>query len=91
MIRSIFLFIYNMWRIAMNKLVHWDRFDIHWLQRISPLCSLKMFQQGRMRVGRNCEFAAYCDFEAHGKGVLEIELVLMNGFLLASIVCSARA
>ncbi len=72
MIRTLFLFFYNVWRIALNKLTHCGRFDVHWMQRISPMCSLKMFQHGRMRVGRNCEFAAYCDFEAHGEGVLEI-------------------
>ncbi len=68
MIRALFLSFYNVWRIALNKLVHWSRFDVHWLQR----CALKVFQRGVIRVGRNCEFAAYCDFEAHGDGVLEI-------------------
>lgn len=72
MIRTIFLIIYNVCRIAVNKLVHWGQFDVHWMQRISPLCSLKVFRHGVIRVGRNCEFAAYCDFEAHGDGVLEI-------------------
>ncbi len=72
MIRSLFLIIYNVWRIALNKLVHCGKFDVHWLQRINPLCALKVFRHGVMRVGRNCEFAAYCDFEVHGEGVLEI-------------------
>lgn len=72
MIRVVFLIIYNVFRIALNKLPHWKRFQVHWLQRISPMCALKVFQQGVLRVGRNCEFAAYCDFEVHGKGVLEI-------------------
>ena len=72
MIRSILLIIYNVFRIALNKLSLWGRFDVHWLQRISPMCSLKAFQHGKIKVERNCEFAAYCDFEAHGNGVLEI-------------------
>ncbi len=72
MIRTIFFIIYNVWRIALNKLVYWGRFDVHWLQRISPLCALKIFHRGTIRVGRNCEFAAYCDFEVHGNGMLEI-------------------
>lgn len=72
MIKSILLIIYNVWRIALNKLVHWQRFDVNWMQRISPLCALKVFRNGTIRVGRNCEFAAYCDFEAHGEGVLDI-------------------
>ena len=72
MIRTLFLIVYNVWRIAMNKLAHWGRFDVHWMQRISPLCSLKVFRHGKISVGRNCEFADYCDFEAHGDGILEI-------------------
>lgn len=72
MIKSILLIIYNVWRIALNKLVHWQRFDVNWVQRISPLCTLKVFRDGTIRMGRNCEFAAYCDFEAHGEGVLDI-------------------
>ena len=72
MIRTIFLLIYNVCRIALNRLAHWGHFDVHWLQRVSPLCALKVFQRGMIRVERNCEFAAYCDFEVHGEGVLEI-------------------
>jgi len=72
MIRTLFLIVYNVWRIAINKLAHWGRFNVHWIQRISPLCALKVFKRGVIRVGRNCEFAAYCDFEAHGEGVLDI-------------------
>jgi len=72
MIRALFLIFYNVWRIALNKLVHWNRFDVHWMQRISPLCALKVFQRGMIRVGRNWGFAAYCDFGVHGEGVLEI-------------------
>lgn len=45
---------------------------MHWLQRINPMCSLKAFEHGKIKVGRNCEFAAYCDFEVHSNGVLEI-------------------
>ena len=70
--RMIFLIIYNVLRIALNRLMYPRQFCVYWLQRISPLCALKIFGHGVMRVGRNCEFAAYCDFEVHGEGVLEI-------------------
>ena len=56
MIRTIFLIIYNVCRITLNKLTNWKRFQVHWLQRISPLCALKVFQRGVIRVERNCEF-----------------------------------
>lgn len=85
MIRTLFLIIYNILRIALNKLAHWGRFDVHWLQRISPLCALKVFRQGIMHVGRNCEFAPYCDFEVHGDGLLEIgEGTYFNRYCLIS-------
>lgn len=86
MIRSFFLIIYNVWRIAIKKLILWGRFEVHWLQRISPLCSLKAFRHGVIRVGKNCEFAAYCDFEAHGDGVLEIgERTYFNRYCMISV------
>lgn len=72
MVRTILVIIYNVWRIAFNKLLHWGQFKVHWTQRISPLCALKIFRRGQLIVGKNCEFAAYCDFEVHGDGVLEI-------------------
>ena len=72
MIKSILLVVYNILRIAINKLAHWGRFNAHWMQRISPLCALKVFRHGKISVGRNCEFAAYCDFEVHGEGTLDI-------------------
>lgn len=84
--RALFLIIYNVWRIALNRLVHWGRFDVQWIQRISPLCSLKVFRRGIIRVGRNCEFAAYCDFETHGEGVLEIgEGTYFNRYCMISV------
>lgn len=72
MLYSLLLIQYNLLRILINKIFCPCRFKLHWIQRISPLCALKVFNQGIIRVGRNCEFAAYCDFEAHGDGVLEI-------------------
>ena len=85
MIHTIFLVVYNICRIAISRLFYWGQFDVHWLQRISPLCALKVFRQGKISVGRNCEFAAYCDFEVHGDGVLEIgEGTYFNRFCMIS-------
>ena len=72
MIRLLLLLIYNFIRIGCMKLLHGSRFTAHPLQRISPSCSLKLFGKGRMKIGRNCEFAHGCDFEVHGSGTLEI-------------------
>ncbi len=72
MFRLFFLLTYNFLRIACMKLLHGSRFMVHPLQRISPHCSLKLFEKGQMRIERNCEFAHGCDFEVHGAGSLEI-------------------
>lgn len=85
MIRACFLVIYNVLRIALNRLFHPHQFCVHWLQRISPLCALKVFGNSTMKIGRNCEFSAYCDFETHGNGVLEIgEGCYFNRFCMIS-------
>lgn len=85
MIKTIILMIYNLFRIAVNKLVCRSAFDVHWLQRISPSCSLKLHGEGRMKVERNCEFAPYCDFEVHGKGSLVIgEKTYFNRYCMIS-------
>lgn len=85
MIKTIVLFTYNFLRIACLKLVHGTHADIHWLQRISPLCSLKIFDKGTLKIGRNTEFATYCDHEVHGKGKLIIgDGVYMNRYCMIS-------
>ena len=72
MLRLILIVMYNFLRVAVGKIVHPGRFRVHWVQRISPKCTLKVFGKGTLQVGRNCEFAPFCDFEAHGSGTLTI-------------------
>lgn len=85
MIKTIILFTFNFLRIACMKLFHGNHADIHWLQRISPLCTLKIFAEGTLKIGRNTEFAAYCDHEVHGNGELIIgNRVYMNRYCMIS-------
>ena len=85
MLSKCFLIIYNVFSIAINKLFHPRQFCVHWLQRISPLCALKVFGHSVMEIGRNCEFAAYCDFETHGGGMLKVgEGCYFNRFCMIS-------
>lgn len=72
MLKSLFLIAYNILRIALNKLLYGQRFAVHWVQRFSPYCALKVYDNGRIVIGRNTELAAGCDFEAHGNGCLQI-------------------
>lgn len=91
MIRTFLLFFYNILRIAFCKIMHGRAFDVHYLQRISPLCALKIYGKGRMHVGRNCEFAAYSDFEAHGRGEIVIgEKTYFNRYCMISAHESVR-
>lgn len=85
MIRLIFLLLFNFMRIACMKLLHGSRFTAHPLQRISPHCALKLFGKGQMKIGRNCEFAHGCDFEAHGTSSMEIgERTYFNRYCMIS-------
>ena len=72
MIKALLLILYNWIRIALGKLFHPGRFRVHWMQRISPKCSLKLFGKGKLEIGRNCDISPYCDLEVHGNGVLKI-------------------
>ncbi len=85
MIKAILLIIYNLIRFSFLKLIHGNRIKIHWIQRISPLCALKVFSKGSLQIGRNTEFAAYCDFEVHGNGKLIIgDGVYLNRYCMIS-------
>ncbi len=91
MIKAYLLFIYNILRIAYNKLRFGRRFSVHWLQRISPRCALKVYGKGRMEIGRNTEIAAGCDIEVHGQGVLAIgEGTYLNRYCMVSAHGSVR-
>ena len=85
MIFTLFLIIYNFCRIAINKVMNPVGFKVNWIQRISPMCSLKIYGDGTIVIGRNCEFAPYCDFEVHGKGRIEIgDKTYFNRFCMIS-------
>ena len=72
MINSVLLVLYNLIRFRLKRIFAPHRLGIHYIQRISPRASIKVFDQGRVKVGRNCEFAAGCDFQVHSDGVLTI-------------------
>ena len=85
MIGLAFLVAFNFFRTLSGKLFHPGRYGVHWLQRISPRCALKLSGRGRLEVGRNCEFAPYCDLEVHGSGKLRIgEGTYFNRFCMVS-------
>lgn len=85
MIKTLFLIAYNLIRLSILKCFNGDRLKYHWLQRISPMCSIKLFNNGKIEIGRNAEFAAYCDHEVHGNGKLVIgNGVYMNRFCMIS-------
>ena len=76
---------YNLMRISLNKLRFGKRFAVHWMQRFSPSCDLKLFDHAQLFIGRNTEFAAGCDFEVHGDGVLHIgENTYFNRYCMIS-------
>ena len=91
MFKLVFLIVYNFIRFFLKKLTYGKRINVHWLQRISPFCSIKTFGNGLLRIGRNCEFAHGCDFEVHGNGTLEIgETTYFNRYCMISVHQSVK-
>ena len=86
MINSLLLIIYNWFRIAFGKLFHPGRYRVHWIQRISPKCALKVYDKGTLEIGRNCDMPPYCDLEVHRKGTLKIgNGCCFNRFVMISV------
>lgn len=91
MLKTSLLIAYNILRIALNKLLYGRRFSVHWVQRFSPNCALKMYDKGQISIERNTEFAAGCDFEVHGEGSLFIgEGTYFNRYCMISAQKSVR-
>lgn len=91
MLRFLFIIAYNMLRICYNKLCYGSRFSVHFVQRISPGCALKVYEKGTIRIERNTEFASGCDFQVHGKGCLSIgEATYFNKYCMISAHQSIR-
>lgn len=85
MINLLFLVAYNLFLFVINKIRYGSRWSSHWLQRISPNAGVKIFDKGSVSIGRNCEFAADCDIQAHGDGIVSIgEGTYMNRFCMIS-------
>ena len=91
MFKLVFLIVYNFIRFFLKKLTYGKRINVHWLQRISPFSSIKTFENGLLRIGRNCEFAHGCNFEVHGNGVLEIgDTTYFNRYCMISAQKSVK-
>lgn len=85
MIKTIVILFYNVLRIGFYKLKYGKRYNVHYIQRISPSCNLQVFQQGKLNIGRNTEFASGCDFQVHGQGKLIIgERTYFNRYCMIS-------
>lgn len=85
MIRTVLIVIYNILRLWYNKLKYGRRYNVHIIQRISPYCKLKVFNKGKLAIGKNTEFANGCDFQVHGNGVLSIgERTYFNRYCMIS-------
>lgn len=87
--KLICLVVYNMLRGFIMKLRFGKGSKIHWLQRISPFCSLNIYGKGNLVIGRNCQFPAGCDLTVLGNGRLVLgERVIMNKYCVLSAHCS---
>ena len=83
--KLLLLFIYNIIRTFYMKLRFGKRVRVHWIQRVSPLCTLKLYGEGEFWIGRNCQFEAGCDLQVHGTGKIAIgQRVYMNRYCMMS-------
>lgn len=72
MIKLFLILFYNILRWGWKKILHGSRYMVHPIQRISIMCTLKLFNKATLVIGKNCEFAFGCCIESHGIGRLEI-------------------
>ena len=85
MVRLLFLVTYNLIVFVINKIRYRSHWSSHWFQRISPNADVKIFRNGTISIGRNCEFAAGCDVQAHGEGKLTVgDRTYMNRYCMIS-------
>lgn len=85
MIRLLLLVVYNILRMTFCTLFNLGRWKVSFIQRISPFCSLKTYNDGQIEIGPNCEFSAYCDLEVHGIGTLSVGAkTYMNRYCMIS-------
>ncbi len=79
------LLIYNILRIILLKVCHPNNFRASLVQRISPLTSMKIFDSGKILLGRNLEISRFCDVQVHGNGNIEIgDRTYMNLYCMIS-------
>lgn len=82
---SCILFIYNLFICFIKKVCWRRRWQVHPLQRISPSTKIKLYDDGTIKIGRNCEIEAGSDLQVHGNGVLTIgKGTYMNHYCIIS-------
>ena len=85
MIRLTLLLLYNVLLICSLRLRYGKRACVHWVQRISPSCVLKLYGNSKLCLGKNCQFEAGCDLQVHGIGMLSVgQRVYMNRYCMIS-------
>lgn len=61
------------------------RYVSSFFQRIHPGCRIRLFNKGKVYVGKNCEFESGCDIQVHADAFLSIgEETYMNHYCIIS-------
>ena len=69
----------NVLRFLYAKIKYGERYQSSCFERISSKSTIKLFDTGRCKLGRNIELAPSCNFEVHGNGTLSVgSKVYMN-------------
>lgn len=78
-------FLFNLLRLVVYKLRYGKRYSSHFMERIHIKATLKCYQQGQFKLGKNIEISDYCDFLSFDKAIVEIgDHTYFNKFCMIS-------
>ena len=79
------LIAYNLIRFCLLKICHVSS-NFSFIQRISPFCRFRIYQQGRVILGYNTQIENGSDLQVHGNGILQIgSRCYMNRYCMVSV------
>lgn len=66
------LLLYNFCRMMWLRAAYAGRYKSSPIQRISPFAHIKIFDKGKIIIGRNLDIEAGCDIQVHGSGIIKV-------------------
>lgn len=81
----------NIIRHLLYRFRYGKRYHSAWIERIHPGCRIRLFKNGSIKIGHNCEIESGCDIQVHGNGKLSIgDGTYMNRYCMVSAQNSVK-